>query len=63
MEEHAGRLVDHVSQRLGEMRSGIIEDMVDDIGSAKWSTESPYFIATIEFRRRVVCTIQNPLPY
>lgn len=52
MKEEAKAIVHHVSQRLGEMCDGIVEDMVDDIGSAKWSTESKYFIATVEFKRK-----------
>jgi len=52
MKKEANTLIHHVAQRLGEMHGGIAEDMVDDIGSAKWSAESKHFIAKVEFKRK-----------
>lgn len=50
--EYAGMMIDHVLQRISEMRSGITEDMTDEMGFAKWSGESPHFVATVEFKRK-----------
>ena len=52
MKTEAATLVNQVSKRLGEMCGGIVEDMVDDIGSAKWSTETEHFITVVEFKRK-----------
>ena len=50
-EEEVGILVDHLSQRLNEMRGGIIGDVTGDSGSSGWSAETQHFRVDIEFKR------------
>ena len=59
MKSEADTLVRHVVQRIGEMRTGIVEDMVDDIGTAKWATETEHYTATVEFVRKAGSTTKR----